>query len=132
MNALLHSFLVLVLSYGLAATAQAQVEARVHQVFDATKAEKVAIKIDGSKYEVNTKETYSTVIIVEIIVTLNYATPEIMEDLIKQGRYHLTSDTKNGVITFKTKKDHPPVIIGGKEAEEYVIYNISIPEYLQR
>lgn len=125
---LLPTFLLLFMGF----SADAQVEARVHQVFDATKAEKVAIKIDGSKFEINTKETYSTVIIVEIIVTLNHATPEIMEDLIKQGRYHLQSETKNGVITFKTKQDNPPVIIGGKEAEEYVIYNISIPEYLER
>ena len=114
----------------LVGTASAQVEARVHQVFDAHKVDKIATKISDTKYEVNIKETYSTVIIVEIIITLDHATPEIMEDLIKQGRYHLKSETKNGVMTFRVKEDNPPVIIGGKEAEEYVIYNISLPEYL--
>lgn len=113
------------------AAASAQVEARIHQVFDAQKAQKIDIKIVGSKYEVNTKETYSTVIVVEAIVTLNHATPEVLEDLIKQGRYHLKMDNKSGVLTFSLKhENHPPVIIGGKEAEEYVIYNISLPEYL--
>ena len=102
----------------------------MHQVFDAHKVDKIATKISDTKYEVNIKETYSTVIIVEIIITLDHATPEIMEDLIKQGRYYLKSETKNGVMTFRVKEDNPPVIIGGKEAEEYVIYNISLPEYL--
>lgn len=106
-----------------------QVEARLHQVFDA-KAKRVNIQIDEDKFEVNLKETYSTVMIVEVIIAIDLVDPNQMEEIINSGRYHVDYTLKDGVATFSSKKDLEPIIVDGKEAEEHIIYNVSIPEYV--
>lgn len=107
-----------------------QVEARLHQVFDA-KAKQVSIQIDEDKFEVNLKETYSTVMIVEVIIAIDLVDPNQMEEIINSGRYHVSYVLKDGVATFSSKKDLEPIIVDGKEAEEHIIYNVSIPEYVE-
>lgn len=110
----------------------AQVEARMHQVFEVkNNYHKAQVKIDDSKYEVNIKETYSTVIVVEVIVMLDRANPRDMEEIIRSGRYQVQSQINDGVLTLTTKENKTPVVINGLSAEEHVIYNISIPEYIE-
>lgn len=114
-----------------AVVAMAQVEARMHQVFEVKNYQKAQVKIDDSKYEVNIKETYSTVIVVEIIVMLDRASPRDMEEIIRSGRYQVQSQINEGVLALTTKENKTPVVINGLSAEEHVIYNISIPEYIE-
>jgi len=121
--------LLLLLLFPLCTTTQAQVEARLHQVIH-TISDEMKIAIDGENYEVNIKETYATVVVIETIVTLDKASPNQIEDIIKTGRYHVTHKEKDGVMTLTTKEDLVPIIIEGKAAEEYVIFNISVPEYM--
>ena len=117
--------------WGLAQMLTAQVEARIHQVFEVKNADKVAIKIDDSRYEVNIKESYSTVIVVEAIIMLDHASPQDIENVIRTGRYNVTMKNKNGVLTFSSPENKAPVVINGQNAEEFVTYNISVPEYME-
>jgi len=124
-------FLYFFCFFSLAQALSAQVEARVHQVFEVKNATKVAIKIDDSKYEVNIKESYSTVIVVEAIIMLDNASPQDIENVIRTGRYNVEMKSKNGVITFTSPENKTPVVLNGQNAEEYVTYNISVPEYME-
>ncbi len=123
--------LTLLLFCLLANTIQAQQpEARLHQILH-TISDKVHIQVSNEQYQVNVKETYANVIIVEVIVGIENASIQQTEELIKTGRYHVSHEEKNGVIHIQTKKELAPVIINSKQAEEYVIYNISVPEYME-
>lgn len=112
--------------------AQAQVEARVHQVFDIKNAKSVQLEFPDYHHEVNIKESYSTVIIVEMIITLDKGGPSQIETFINQGRYEVTYTLQDGKITFSRKHPEPtPIVFEGEEVNEYLIYNISVPEYLE-
>ncbi|MCH2043018.1 MAG: hypothetical protein MK212_02670 [Saprospiraceae bacterium] len=125
------TFIFFLIFTGVGQLSLAQVEARVHQVFDVGMAERLETSITNPNFEVNIKETYSTVIIVECIISLDLADPQLIEDLIQQGRYKVYVKKENGVITIKANEEQVPVVINGKEAEEYVIYNVAVPEYLE-
>ncbi|MCP4441854.1 MAG: hypothetical protein GY810_23350 [Aureispira sp.] len=126
----LYIFIIGISCLFFSSNALGQVEARLHQVFDA-KAKVVNLQIDEDRFEVNLKETYSTVMIVEVIIAIDLVDPNQMEEIINSGRYHVDYALKDGVATFSTKKDLEPIIIEGKEAEEHIIYNVSIPEYIE-
>lgn len=125
------AFIFFLIVIGINQASFAQVEARIHQVFDVGMAERLETSIINPNFEVNIKETYSTVIIVECIISLDLADAQIIEDLIQQGRYKVYVKKENGVITITANEDNTPVVIQGKEAEEYVIYNVAVPEYLE-
>lgn len=109
---------------------QAQVETRLHQIFEVNDIDSLVIDIDEVANEVNIKETYSTAIIVEMIVTLEYSSPFILEQLSQEGRYNVEGVVKDGVITIREPRNNPPIIMDGREIEERIIYNIAVPEYV--
>ncbi len=107
----------------------AQTEARMHQIIHSL-SEQVNIEIDNDKAEVNIIETYANVLVIEVIVSVKNVEENKIEEWIKSGRYHVDTQEKNGTIYLSTKKENSPLIINEKEAEEEIIYNISIPEYM--
>lgn len=123
-------YLLFIALFFAAGTTQAQVETRLHQIFEVNDIDSLVIDIDEVVNEVNIKETYSTAIIVEMIVTLEYSSPFILEQLSQEGRYHVEGLVKDGVITISEPRNNPPIILEGREVEERIIYNIAIPEYV--
>jgi len=125
-------FLLSLCFFGISSTAFSQVEARVHKVFDIKNATTVNLDFPDYHHEVNIKESYSTVIIVEMIITLDKGSPTQIESFINQGRYEVKYSLENGVITFSRKHpENTPIVIDGEEVNEYLIYNVSVPEYLE-
>lgn len=123
-------YLLLLALFSAALSSTAQVETRLHQIFEVNEIDSLAIDIDEAASEVNIKETYSTAIIVEMIVTLEYSSPFILEQLSQEGRYNVEGIVKDGVITIREPRNNPPIIMEGREIEERVVYNIAVPEYV--
>lgn len=107
---------------------QAQTEAPIHQVVHSI-SDQVHIAIDNN-HQVNIKETYSNVIIIEVIVAISNANKAQTEEWIRTGRYHVLQEEKDGVVFLRSKKKESPIYIDGAEATEYITYNISVPEYM--
>ena len=123
MKSLIFSLLIL-----MTITSQAQTEARIHQVVHSI-SDEVHIAINNN-HQVNIKETYSNVIIVEVIVAISNANRKEIEERIRTGRYHLVQEDKDGVVFLHSKDTNEPIYINGVEATEYITYNISVPEYM--
>lgn len=109
----------------------AQAEARVHNIFDIEEADQILFDLEDPDQEVHLKDSYTNVIIIETIIKWAEGTQEELQELIEQGRYDLEYEIKKGVLTFHRKQSPIlPIIINGNELEEELIYNISLPEYL--
>ena len=63
---------------------------------------------------------------------MSKGSPAQIESLINQGRYEVAYTLVDGEITFKRKHtETSPIVENGEEINEYLIYNISVPEYLE-
>jgi hypothetical protein len=111
----------------------AQVEAKTSQIIDRVRKVQFAKANipDLPHIEVNFRETYSTVILVETVVTVDKISPRQIEQYIQQGRYRLLYEIKDGVIIFSRPSDLSPLLHEGKEVKEYIQYNIALPEYIE-
>lgn len=111
---------------------QAQAEARMHQIFETKNKEKIRVRLDETKHELHIKETYSSVVVVEIIIKAPTATQTELEQLIKQGDFQLRIEYKNNELILSPKMDTK---INPKhrtqELETQLIYNIAVPEYME-
>lgn len=114
-----------------ATTLNAQIETRIHQVYEVDQVDSLVVDIPENSNTVNLKETYSTVIIVEMIVTLHYSSPVVLENLVQEGRYKVNATIENGVITIRNKRDNVPLKMNGREIEERIVYNIAVPENIR-
>lgn len=124
--------LVVGLFFSILSPSQAQAEARVHQIFETKNKEKVRVRLDETKHEIHIKETYSSVIVVEIIIKAPTASQAELEQLIKQGDFQLRVEYKNNEVLLSPKMDTK---INPKhrtqELETQLIYNIAVPEYME-
>lgn len=116
----------------LALSSQAQQEARFHQVFEAQNIKKIAAKIDESQHSLNIKETYSSVVIVEIILQSNTKKTSELAEIARSGEYQLSPEIKKNTLYLYSNKDRQNQFSPRPLKDDVqVIYNISVPEYIE-
>ena len=124
--------LLLAATFLLALSSQAQQEARFHQVFEAKNIQKIAVKIDESQHSLNIKETYSSVVIVEVILQSNTKKTSELAEIARSGAYQLTPEIKKNTLYLYPNKDSQNQFSPSPLKDDVqVIYNISVPEYVE-
>ncbi len=124
--------LLLAASFSLVLSSQAQEEARFHQVFEAKNIKKIAVKIDESQHSLNIKETYSSVVIVEVILQSTTKKSSELAEIARSGEYQLTPEIKKNTLYLYPNKDRQNQFSPRPLKNDIqVIYNISVPEYIE-
>jgi hypothetical protein len=124
--------LIFCATFLLALSAQSQQEARFHQVFEAKNIQKIAVKIDESQHSLNIKETYSSVVIVEVILQSNSKKSSELAEIARSGEYQLTPEIKKNILYLSPAKDRQSQFLPRPLKDDIqIIYNISVPEYVE-
>lgn len=116
--------LALLLAYG---TAHAQMERTMYQVFELDSAKVVNLDLAGI-YELQVWAGSS--ILVETNIQISHASPEILDFLIKQGRYDVVADTiSETVVLIKTRiRDRKPIKTPDGECTEIATTKLFVPD----
>ena len=108
-------------------TAYAQMERTMYQVFELDSAKVVDLDLAGI-YELQVWAGSS--ILVETNIQISHASPEILDFLIKQGRYDVVADTiSETVVRIKTRiRDRKPIKTPDGECTEIATTKIFVPD----
>jgi hypothetical protein len=106
---------------------EAQMERTMYQVFEVDSAKVVNLDLAGI-YELQVWAGSS--ILVETNIQISHASPEILDYLIKQGRYDVVADTiSETVVKIKTKvRDRKPIKTPDGECTEIATTKLFIPD----
>jgi hypothetical protein len=125
-------FFVFLLFFAAQVGAQTAQEVRIHQVFEVHNAQKIVVKIDDSKHSLNIKETYSSVVVVEIIIQSPTKKAGELAEIVRSNSYQLVPTIKNGVLTLNMSADNKNIAtFPNAKNNVQVIYNIAVPEYVE-
>ena len=107
--------------------AEAQMERTMYQVFEVDSAKVVNLDLAGI-YELQVWAGSS--ILVETNIQISHASPEILDYLIKLGRYDVVADTiSETVVKIKTKvRDRKPIKTPDGECTEIATTKLFIPD----
>lgn len=116
--------------FGLLLTArlaEAQMERTIYQVFEVDSAKTVALDI-ADVYEIHTWSGNN--ILIETNIKISFASPEILDFLIKEGRYAVAMDTlAPGSVKIYTKiPNRKPVKTPAGECTEIPDAKIFVPD----
>lgn len=116
--------LALLLACGIA---HAQMERTMYQVFELDSAKVVDLDLAGI-YELQVWAGSS--ILVETNIQISHASPEILDFLIKQGRYDVVADTiSETVVRIKTRiRDRKPIKTPDGECTEIATTKLFVPD----
>ena len=108
-------------------TAYAQMERTMYQVFELDSAKVVDLDLAGI-YELQVWAGSS--ILVETNIQISHASPEILDFLIKQGRYDVVADTiSETVVRIKTRiRDRKPIKSPDGECTEIATTKLFVPD----
>lgn len=108
-------------------TADAQMERTMYQVFELDSAKVVNLDLAGI-YELQVWAGSS--ILVETNIQISHASPEILDYLIKQGRYDVVADTiSETVVLIKTRiRDRKPIKTPDGECTEIATTKLFVPD----
>jgi hypothetical protein len=108
-------------------TAHAQMERTMYQVFELDSAKVVDLDLAGI-YELQVWAGSS--ILVETNIQISHASPEILDFLIKQGRYDVVADTiSETVVLIKTRiRDRKPIKTPDGECTEIATTKLFVPD----
>lgn len=108
-------------------TAHAQMERTMYQVFELDSAKVVDLDLAGI-YELQVWAGSS--ILVETNIQISHASPEILDFLIKQGRYDVVADTiSETVVRIKTRiRDRKPIKTPDGECTEIATTKLFVPD----
>ncbi len=108
-------------------TAYAQMERTMYQVFELDSAKVVDLDLAGI-YELQVWAGSS--ILVETNIQISHASPEILDFLIKQGRYDVVADTiSETVVRIKTRiRDRKPIKTPDGECTEIATTKLFVPD----
>ncbi|MEO6037572.1 MAG: hypothetical protein ABIQ93_04100 [Saprospiraceae bacterium] len=122
-----HRFFLLVTGLFLATLAQAQMERTMYQVFEVDSVKSAQFEI-LDLYELHSWA--GNAILVETNIQISNASPEILDFLIKHGRYDVKMDTlAPGAVKIYTKiKDRKTVKTPAGECTELPMAKIFIPD----
>jgi hypothetical protein len=107
--------------------AEAQMERTMYQVFEVDSAKVVNLDLAGI-YELQVWAGSS--ILVETNIQISHASPEILDYLIKLGRYDVVADTiSETVVKIKTKvRDRKPIKTPDGECTEIATTKLFVPD----
>ncbi|MBU6340194.1 MAG: hypothetical protein KGS48_01760 [Bacteroidetes bacterium] len=108
-------------------TIQAQMERTMYQVFEIDSIKQVQLDLAGI-YEL--KVWAGSSILVETNIQISHASPEILNFLIKQGRYDVVADTLSPEnMRLKTKiRDRKPIKTPDGECTEIATTKLFVPD----
>lgn len=120
-------YLFLLFSLTLALSASAQMKRTMYQVFEVDSVERVTLDLAGI-YELHTWAGNS--IMVENNIEISHASPEILDFLIKEGRYDVVSDTISPTEwrIYTKIRDRKPVKTPAGECTEIATVKIFVPD----
>lgn len=108
-------------------------EVRTHQVFEVAGTQRLQVRIDDSRARVNLRETYSSLIVVEIIVQSQQKTQRELQELVRSEFFHLQSSAdKEQKILLLTPSllRKNAATFPATTSDLQIIYNIAVPEYV--
>jgi hypothetical protein len=120
-------YLLPILSLLLSLSANAQMTRTMYQVFEVDSVKRVTLDLAGL-YELNTWA--GNTILIENNIEISHASPEILDYLIKEGRYDVVSDTISPTewrIYTKTRNRQPIKTPAG-ECTEIATVKIFVPD----
>jgi hypothetical protein len=108
-------------------TLSAQMERTMYLVFDVDSAKVVDLDLAGI-YEIHSWAGSS--ILVETNIQISHASPDILDFLIKEGRYDVVADTLSpGQLKISTKhRDRKPIKTPAGECTEIATAKIFVPD----
>ena len=112
---------------GWAWCAQAQMERTFYQVFEVDSARMITLDLAGI-YEVHAWA--GTSVLAETNVQIWHASPEILNFLIKEGRYDLVSEKIDGGMEIYTKdRNRKPLKTKEGEVTEIATVKLFVPDF---
>ncbi len=120
-------YLLLLFSLSIALSASAQMKRTMYQVFEVDSVKRVTLDLAGI-YELHTWAGNS--IMVENNIEISHASPEILDFLIKEGRYDVVSDTISPTEwrIYTKIRDRKPVKTPAGECTEIATVKIFVPD----
>lgn len=111
-----------------AAGASAQMERMMYQVFEVDSAQVVNFDVAGM-YEI--KHWAGSSILVETDIQISHASPEILNYLIKEGRYDVKADTisPTEVKIYTRFRERKPIKTPAGECTELATTRFFVPEW---
>ncbi|MCH2043738.1 MAG: hypothetical protein MK212_06310 [Saprospiraceae bacterium] len=101
-----------------------------HKTITATNIQHLNLDVDGN---VNIKSTKGSRILVEVNIKIGVPNKNLLDYLIKSGRYDLVVERKEnlGEMVVSSKKTNNILMVKGKECKEELEYTIFVPEQIQ-
>lgn len=122
-----HRLLLLFFGLALSGSARAQMERTIYQVFNVDSAQTVEIDL-ADIYDIYSWS--GSDILIETNIRISYASPDILDFLIKQGRYDARMDTLSvGTVRISTlERKRKPVKTSLGECTEIPEAKIFVPD----
>jgi len=120
-------YLLLLFSLLLSLSASAQMTRTMYQVFEVDSVKRVTLDLAGL-YELNTWA--GNTILIENNIEISHASPEILDFLIKEGRYDVVSDTisPSEWRIYTKMRDRKPIKTPAGECTEIATVKIFVPD----
>ncbi len=120
-------YIFLLLSLSLALSASAQMKRTMYQVFEVDSVKRVTLDLAGI-YELHTWAGNS--VMIENNIEISHASPEILDFLIKEGRYDVVSDTISPAEwrIYTKIRDRKPIKTPAGECTEIATVKIFVPD----
>lgn len=101
-----------------------------HKTITANNIQQVNLDVEGN---VNIKSTKGSRILVEVNIKIGVPNKNLVDYLIKSGRYDLVVERKENVgeMIISSKKTKNVLMVKGKECKEELEYTIFLPEQIQ-
>ncbi|MEZ4918785.1 MAG: hypothetical protein R2792_06720 [Saprospiraceae bacterium] len=123
----LKKFFALVAFLSCTLQTQAQMERTIYQVFEVDSAQSILLDIAGI-YEIH--PWAGTNVLAETNIQIWHASPEILEFLIKNGRYDLVAEKLDGSFQIYTKeRDRKPLKTREGEVTEIAKAKLFVPDF---
>ena len=120
-------YLLLLFSFTLSLSASAQMKRTMYQVFEVDSVKRVTLDLAGI-YELHTWAGNS--VMIENNIEISHASPEILDFLIKEGRYDVVSDTISPEEwrIYTKIRDRKPIKTPAGECTEIATVKIFVPD----
>lgn len=118
---------LLIISLGISLTASAQMTRTMYQVFEMDSVKRITLDLAGL-YELHSWA--GNTIMIENNIEISHASPEILDFLIKEGRYDVVSDTVSETERriYTKIRDRKPIKTPAGECTEIATVKIFVPD----
>lgn len=108
-------------------------EVRTHQVFEVGQAQRLQVRLDDARASVNLRETYSSVVVVEIIIQSQQKTQRELQEIARTEMFNLQiqpNGEKNLLLLTPSAQRKNTALFPATTSDLQIIYNIAVPEYV--